>query len=99
MVCWKDNDNFVSRHPNIKFTMETKVSTVIPFFVVLIQNCNKILNTTTYHKLTYPALLLNFNSFTSRFYKVSLIKCLIDCAYKKIHELVFIIMKPKSKKL
>ena len=41
-----------------------------------------ILNTTTYHKSTYSGLLLNFDSFTSRFYKISLIKCLIDRAYK-----------------
>ena len=41
-----------------------------------------ILNTTTDHKLTYSGLLLNFDSFTSQFSKLSLIKCLIDCAYK-----------------
>ena len=40
-----------------------------------------ILNTTIYHKSIYSGLLLNFNSFTSRFYKISLIKCLIDRAY------------------
>ena len=40
------------------------------------------LKTTAYHKSTYSGLLLNFDSFTSRFYKISLIKCLIDRAYK-----------------
>ena len=40
------------------------------------------MDTTTYHKSTYSGLLLNFDSFTSRFYKISLIKCLIDRAYK-----------------
>ena len=55
---------------------------VIPFLDVLIDNCSNILNTTTYHKSTYSGLLLNFDSFTSRFYKISLIKCLIDRAYK-----------------
>ena len=43
---------------------------------------NNILNTATYHKSTYSGLLLNFDSFTSRFYKGSLIKCLIDGVYK-----------------
>ena len=62
-----------SRHPNVKFTMETEVNKVIPFLNVLIDNRNNILNTTTYHKSTYPGLLLNFDSFTSRFYKISLI--------------------------
>ena len=71
-----------SRHPNVKFTMETEVHKVIPFLDVLIDNRNNILSTTTYHKLTYSGLLLNFDSFTSRFYKISLIKCLIDRAYK-----------------
>ena len=71
-----------SRHPNVKFTMETEVNQVIPFLDVLIDNRSNILNTTTYQKSTYSGLLLNFDSFTSRFYKISLIKCLIDCAYK-----------------
>ena len=34
------------------------------------------------YKLTYSGLLLNFDSFTSRFYKISLIKFLINRAYK-----------------
>ena len=70
------------RQPNVKFTIETKVNKVIPFLDVLIDNRNNILNTTTYHKSTYSGLLLNFDSFTSRFYKISLIKRLIDRAYK-----------------
>ena len=69
-----------SRHPNVKFTMETEVHKVILFLDVLIDNRNNILNTNTYYKLTYSGLLLNFDSFTSRFYKISLIKCLIDRA-------------------
>ena len=55
---------------------------VIPFLDVFIDNCNNILNTTTYHKSTYSALLLNFDSFSSRFYKIRLTKCLIDYAYE-----------------
>ena len=49
---------------------------------VFIDNRSNILNTTTYHKSTNSGLLLNFDSFTSRFYKISLVKCLIDRAYK-----------------
>ena len=71
-----------SVHPNVKFTMETEVNKIIPLLDVLIDNCNNILNTTTYHKPTYSGLLLNFDSFTSRFYQISLIKCSIDRAYK-----------------
>ena len=62
--------------------METEVNQVIPFLDVLIDNRSNILNTTTYHKSTYSGLLLNFDCFTSRFYKISLIKCLIDRANK-----------------
>ena len=40
------------------------------------------MNITTYHKSTFFGLLLNLDSFTSRIYKISLIKWLIDPAYK-----------------
>ena len=71
-----------SRHPNIKFTMEIEVKKIIILLNVLIDNRNNVLNATAYHKLTFSGLLLNFDSLTSRFYKISLIKCLIDCACK-----------------
>ena len=41
-----------------------------------INNQNLILQ--TYDKSNYTGLLLNFKSFTSPSYKISLIKCLID---------------------
>ena len=62
--------------------MKTEVNEVIPFLDVIIDNPSNIFNTTAYHKSTYSGLLLNFTSFTSRFYKISLIKCLIDRDYK-----------------
>ena len=55
--------------------METEFNKVIPSLDVLIDNCNNILNTAVYHKTTYSALLLNFDSFNFRFHKISLIKC------------------------
>ena len=36
----------------------------------------------TYPKLTYTGLLLNFKSFTSFSYKISLIKCLTNRSFK-----------------
>ena len=36
----------------------------------------------TYNKSTYRGLLLNFKSFASFLYKISLIKCLIDRLFK-----------------
>ena len=62
--------------------METEVNKIIPFLDVLIDNSQNILKTLTYHKSTYSGLLLNYTSFTSCFYKIGLIKCLIDRAYK-----------------
>ena len=71
-----------TRHPNIKFTMETEVNKIIPFLDVLIDNSQNIFKTLTYHKSTYSGLLLNYTSFTSRFYKIGLKKCLNDRTYK-----------------
>ena len=62
--------------------METEVNKVIPFLDVLIDNSQNILNTSTYHKSTYSGLLFNYTSFTSGFYKIGLIKCLIGREYK-----------------
>ena len=62
--------------------METEVNKIIPFLDVLIDNSQNILKTSTYHKSAYSGLLLNSTTFTSRFYKIGLIKCLIDTAYK-----------------
>ena len=71
-----------SRHPNVKFTIETELNKVILFLDGIIDNRNIISNTTADHKSTYSGLLLNFDSFTSCFYKINLIKCLIDRACK-----------------
>ena len=70
------------RHPNIKFTMEIEVNKIITFLDVPIDNSQNTLETLTYHKSTYSGLLLNCTSFASCFYKISLIKCLTDRAYK-----------------
>ena len=79
----KEYFNYIdTSHHNIKFTMENEVNKIIPFLDVLIDNSQNILKTSTYHKSTYSGLLLNYTSFTSRFYKIGLIKCLIDRAYK-----------------
>ena len=56
---------------------------VIAFLDVFISGINnQNLTLQTYHKSTYTGLLLNFKSFTSFSYKISLIKCLIDRSFK-----------------
>ena len=45
-----------------------------------IDSRKSFLKTSTLHKSTYSGLLLNFNSFASRCYKVGPIKCFINRA-------------------
>ena len=72
-----------NRHPNIKFTIEKQNNHSIAFLDVFISGINnQNLTLQTYHKSTYTGLLLNFKSFTSFSYKISLIKCLIDRSFK-----------------
>ena len=53
-------ETFISvSYRNVKFTLKTEVSKFIPFLAVFIDNRNKVLKRTSYHKLTY---LINFTS-------------------------------------
>ena len=59
--------------------IEKRINHSNAFLDVLILGINnQNLTLQTYHKLTYAGFLLNFMSFTSFSYKVSLIKCLVD---------------------
>ena len=83
----QDSLNFLNflnkRHPNIKFTIEKQTNHSIAFLDVFISGINnQNLTLQTYHKSTYTGLLLDFKSFTSFSYKISLIKCLIDRSFK-----------------
>ena len=83
----RDSLNFLNflneRHPNIRFTIEKQIKHSIAFLDVFISSINyQNLTLQIYLKLTYTGLLLNFKSFTSFSYKISLIKCLIDRSFK-----------------
>ena len=83
----QDSLNFLNflnnRHPTIKFTIEKQNNHSIAFHDVLISGINnQNLTLQTYHKSTSTELLLNFKSFTSSSYKISLIKCLTDRSFK-----------------
>ena len=55
----------------------------IAFLDVFISGINnQNLTLQTYHKSAYTGLLLNFKSFKSFSYKISLIKCLTDRSFK-----------------
>ena len=72
--------NFLNnRNHNIEFTTEKQINDFIAFLDGLISGVNnQNLTLHAYDKSTYTELLLNFKSFTSFSYKISLIKCLID---------------------
>ena len=83
----QDSLNFLNflnnKHPNIKFMLEKQVNHSIHSPDVFISGIdNQNLAFQTYHKFTYTGLLLNFKSFTSFSYKISLIKCLLDRLFK-----------------
>ena len=83
----QDSLNFLNflnkRHPNIKFALEKQINHSVAFLDVFISRINnQNLTLPKHHKLTYTGLLLNFKSFTSFSYKISLIKCLIDRSFK-----------------
>ena len=83
----QDSLNFLdflnNRHPNIKFTIEKQINHSIAFLDIFNSGINnQSLTLQTYHKLTYTGPLLNFKSFTSFSYELSLIKCLIDRSFK-----------------
>ena len=70
-------------HPNIKLTIEKLINHSIDFLDIFISHTNnQNLTLQTCYKLTYTGLLLNFKSFTSFSYKISLIKYLIDRSFK-----------------
>ena len=64
--------------------IEKQINHSIAFLDVFVSGINKNQQLTlqTYHKSTYIGLLLNFKSFTSFSYRISLIKCLIDRSFK-----------------
>ena len=75
---------YLNRHKNIKFTMELENQGKLSFLDVFIDNSlnSSSFITNAFHKTTYTGLLTNFQGFTAFSYKIGLIKCLIDRAYK-----------------
>ena len=83
----QDSLNFLNvlrnKYPNIEFAIENQVSYSVAFIDVFISGMNnQNLTLQTHYKSTYTVLFLNFKSFTSFSYKISLIKCLIDRSFK-----------------
>ena len=70
-----------TRHENIKFTFEKEKDSKLPFLDILINNDESDLQTSVFHKKTYTELLLNYFSFVPNYYKLGLIKTLVDRMY------------------
>jgi len=67
------------QHESIKFTMEKEENNAINFLDIKIQKKRDLsLITSTYRKPTFTGVFLNWNSLTSRRYKVGLLKCLLN---------------------
>ena len=63
--------------------IEKQINHSIAFLDVFISGINnENLTLQIYHKSTYTGLFLNFKSFTSFLYKISLIKCIVDRLFK-----------------
>ena len=79
----QDANNFFeylnTRHPCIKFTMETEAKEKLPFLDVLIaKQTGSSCKTSVHHKTTYTGVLTIFFSFTAFSYKIGLIKTLTE---------------------
>ena len=70
-----------SMHPSIKFTYETEKRNNIAFLDVLVSRDREKFSTSIFRKKTFTGVLLNWNSLTSKRYKLNLITCLLTRAY------------------
>lgn len=68
-------------HKSIKFTYELEKKNSIAFLDVNVKKTNNNLTTTIYRKPTFTGVMLNWNSLTSKRYKINLIGCLLTRAY------------------
>ena len=71
-----------SKHPNIKFTIETENEKKLPFLDVLVTCSENGFLTSVFRKSTFTGLFMNFTSFTPLCYKLGLIKTLVDRTFK-----------------
>ena len=69
-------------HKNIKFTFEIEQDFILPFLdVKILRKDNVGFIVSIYRKKTFTGVYLNWNSLTSRRYKIGLIKCLLKRAW------------------
>ena len=69
-------------HPSISFTMELASNNKLPFLGMEITKNGCQLSTSVYRKPTNTGLLLHFHSHVDRRYKTSLLRTMVDRAYR-----------------
>ena len=70
------------QHPNIKFTLEKEHNKTVPFLDILVNSNENKIETSVYYKKTYTGFLTYHFSITPIVYKSSLVRTLVDCAFK-----------------
>jgi hypothetical protein len=74
---------FNSRHPCIKFTLETEKDNCLPFLDVLVsRSYDGTISTSLYRKQIFSGLLMQFDSFVPVQYKKCLVSGLVHRAWK-----------------
>jgi hypothetical protein len=70
-------------HPNIKFTKDEESNDTLSFLDILIKrNCDGLFETTIYRKPTFSGLYLKWNSYLPKKFKINLITCLLNRAWR-----------------
>jgi len=69
-------------HPSVSFTMKLGKHSKLPFLGTKIRKCNGRLETRVYRKPTDTGLLLHYKSQVDDRYKKSLLKTMLDRAFK-----------------
>ena len=69
-------------NPNIKFTLEKEHNKTLPFLDILVNSNENKTETSVYYKKTYTGLLTYYFNFTHTVYKSSLVRTLVDRAFK-----------------
>ena len=70
------------QHPNIRFTIENEQDGKLPFLDTCVYRAFDSYRTTVYRKKTFTGVYLKWTSLTTRKYKLGLIYCLLDRAWK-----------------
>jgi hypothetical protein len=71
-----------SQHPNIRFTCEHENKNQLPFLDTCVVRLANRYKTKVYRKKTFTGVYLNWNSLTANRYKIGLIRCLAERAWR-----------------